>query len=87
MAIQTLTHATAPASQAQTGALLPLHVTPPPLRAHLVLIADDEASNRGLLSMVLKSAGLHCEEVADGILALEALAARPFDLDVKAGRG
>ncbi len=30
--------------------------------------------------MVLRHAGLYCEEAADGVLALEALHARPFDL-------
>jgi response regulator RpfG family c-di-GMP phosphodiesterase len=44
------------------------------------LIVDDEAANRTLLSMVLTSAGLHCEEAADGVLALEALRERLFDL-------
>ncbi len=47
---------------------------------HRVLIVDDEPSNRTLLAIVLRHAGWHCEEAADGVLALEAMRARPFDL-------
>jgi response regulator RpfG family c-di-GMP phosphodiesterase len=54
----------------------------PAARAHCVLIVDDEAPNRNLFSAVLTSFGLHCEEAADGVLALEALQARRFDLVV-----
>jgi CheY-like chemotaxis protein len=54
----------------------------PAARAHRVLIVDDEAPNRNLFSAVLISFGLHCEEAADGVLALEALQARQFDLVV-----
>jgi len=41
------------------------------LRANRVLIVDDEALNRSLLSMVLTSSGFQCEEAVDGVAALE----------------
>jgi putative two-component system response regulator len=55
---------------------------PQSAHVHRILIVDDEASNRGLIAMVLASSGFQCEEAADGVLALEALRERPFDLVV-----
>jgi len=56
----------------------------PPQSAHVhrILIVDDENSNRTVFSMMLASSGLQCEEAPDGVLALEAIHARPFDLVV-----
>jgi len=54
--------------------------TPLPKKIYRILIVDDEASNRSLLTMVLRGCGYYCEEAADGVLALEALRAHPFDL-------
>ena len=54
--------------------------TPLPMKIHRILIVDDETANRSMLALVLNASGYYCEEAADGVLALEALAARPFDL-------
>src|ERR1051326_4926810 len=55
-------------------------MVPQAVEAQRILIVDDEASNRSMLSLVLKAAEYHCEETADGVLALEALRSSPCDL-------
>jgi response regulator RpfG family c-di-GMP phosphodiesterase len=50
------------------------------LDKHQVLIVDDEAVNRNLCRLVLESAGNQCAEAGDGLEALTALAAKPYDL-------
>jgi response regulator RpfG family c-di-GMP phosphodiesterase/tRNA A-37 threonylcarbamoyl transferase component Bud32 len=47
---------------------------------HRVLVVDDEPGIRTFCSLALRSDGVECEEAADGLKALAALAARPFDL-------
>ncbi|HEY1377262.1 MAG TPA: HD domain-containing phosphohydrolase [Gemmataceae bacterium] len=47
---------------------------------HRVLVVDDEGGIRTFCSLALRADGIECEEAADGVKALEALAARPFDL-------
>jgi two-component system response regulator HydG len=51
-------------------------------RRELVLLADDEALSREFLQEALQSFGLEVHAVADGALAITALAQRPFDLVV-----
>lgn len=63
-----------------TGTGLPALESRNPAVKYRILIVDDEVPNRSLLSAVLTSAGFYCEEAGDGVLALTALAARPFDL-------
>ena len=60
--------APAPAPAAETPAALGA----PPARPH-VLVVDDEAALRGLLVMVLESAGYETVEAADGAVAVEYL--------------
>ena len=67
----------------QTGDVPPQSATVYPDRGsspHRVLIVDDEASNRNLCRMVLEPEGLQCDEAADGLAALEALATNRYDL-------
>ena len=45
-----------------------------------ILIADDDASNREVLAYYLRRQGYDVHPVADGELALAAIAARPFAL-------
>ena len=45
-----------------------------------ILIADDDASNREVLSYYLRRQGFDIHAVADGELALAAIAERPFAL-------
>jgi len=47
---------------------------------HTVLVADDEASIRHVLSLVLTEQGYEVRAVADGEEALRELAARPYDV-------
>lgn len=49
-------------------------------RAPRVLVVDDEAGIRGLLSKVCQRLGYHCDSAADGAEALEKLRALPFDV-------
>jgi CheY-like chemotaxis protein len=44
-----------------------------------ILIVDDYAANRKLLRVQLETEGFFVAEAADGLQALEVLAARPFD--------
>jgi response regulator RpfG family c-di-GMP phosphodiesterase/serine/threonine protein kinase len=64
------------------AARLPENEMPTAGHVHRILIVDDEKSNRMVFSMMLASPGLQCEAAADGVLALEALHAQPFDLVV-----
>ena len=43
---------------------------------------DDEADIRFFTSLALKAAGLCCDQAADGLEALEAIAQTPYDLIV-----
>ncbi|HEX4064766.1 MAG TPA: response regulator [Acidobacteriaceae bacterium] len=52
--------------------------TPP--RRHQILIADDRASSRELLRLVLERAGYEVIEAEDGQVALERARANPPDL-------
>lgn len=52
--------------------------TPP--RRHQILIADDRASSRELLHLVLERAGYEVIEAEDGQVALERARANPPDL-------
>jgi response regulator RpfG family c-di-GMP phosphodiesterase len=45
-----------------------------------VLVVDDEAGMRTLVTMVLQAEGLHCGEAANGLEALEILGTKRFDL-------
>lgn len=54
--------------------------TPVDARAHRVLIVDDEADLRMMCRFSLESEGLVCEEASNGVEALVAARARPFDL-------
>jgi putative two-component system response regulator len=56
--------------------------TPIPKKMHRILVVDDEQANRSSIAMRLVACGYYCEEAADGVIALEILAARPFDLVV-----
>jgi response regulator RpfG family c-di-GMP phosphodiesterase len=47
---------------------------------HRVLIADDEPGIRTFCSLALRADGIECEEASDGLKALAALAAKPYDL-------
>ena len=49
----------------------------PPAR---VLIVDDSEHNRSLVRLLLEEVGLRCEEAENGRVALERVAAEPFDL-------
>ncbi len=49
-------------------------------RVNRVLIADDEAPIRMMCRHALAAEGIHCEEARDGLEALTALGAGPFDL-------
>jgi response regulator RpfG family c-di-GMP phosphodiesterase len=51
-----------------------------PKAGHRVLVVDDEAGIRTFCSLALRTEGIECEEAVDGLKALDALAARPFDL-------
>jgi putative two-component system response regulator len=51
-------------------------------RVHRVLIVDDEDSNGTMFSLMMTTWGLECEVAANGLLALEAVHARRFDLVV-----
>ena len=65
------------------GPVIPgLSAGPEPLahREYQILIVDDEEEIRSLCQQVLAQDDLHCATAASGALALEALAARPFDL-------
>jgi signal transduction histidine kinase/DNA-binding response OmpR family regulator len=45
-----------------------------------VLVAEDNVVNQRVVGALLRRAGVHCEIVGDGQAAIEALAARRFDL-------
>jgi response regulator RpfG family c-di-GMP phosphodiesterase/serine/threonine protein kinase len=47
---------------------------------HRVLVVDDEAGIRTFCSLALRTDGVECQEVSDGQAAIEAIAARSFDL-------
>jgi putative two-component system response regulator len=67
----------------QTGDLPPQSTIANPDRGsgpHRVLVVDDEASNRTLCRMLLEPEGLRCDEAADGLAALDALATNRYDL-------
>jgi response regulator RpfG family c-di-GMP phosphodiesterase len=49
---------------------------------HDLLIVDDDPQTRKLCSWALTSGDLRCDEAPDGFQALEAIAARPYDLVV-----
>jgi len=51
-------------------------------RRELVLLADDETLSREFLQEAMQSFGLEVHAVADGALAIDALAHQPFDLVV-----
>jgi response regulator RpfG family c-di-GMP phosphodiesterase/serine/threonine protein kinase len=54
---------------------------PPTVRGrHRALVVDDESAIRTLCALALRADGIECEEACDGVAALEALAARPFDM-------
>jgi response regulator RpfG family c-di-GMP phosphodiesterase/tRNA A-37 threonylcarbamoyl transferase component Bud32 len=70
-----------PAAASAPVVLPPLTpVTPTNRRQHRVLIADDEAGIRTFCALALRADAVECQEVADGLAALEVLADRPFDL-------
>ncbi len=52
----------------------------PHVRAQRVLVVDDMASNRDVLSLMLESKGYICREAADGYAALAALERQAFDI-------
>jgi two-component system sensor histidine kinase/response regulator len=54
--------------------------TPFPLFRGRVLVVDDDISSRQLAEKILRRFGCQIESVDDGVKALEALAARKFDL-------
>jgi response regulator RpfG family c-di-GMP phosphodiesterase/tRNA A-37 threonylcarbamoyl transferase component Bud32 len=47
---------------------------------HRVLVVDDQPGIRTFCSLALRSDGVECVEAGDGLRALEALTAKPFDL-------
>jgi response regulator RpfG family c-di-GMP phosphodiesterase len=49
-------------------------------RAHRVLIADDTRMVRSFCAHTLQEAGIECEQVENGVLALEAIRTKAFDL-------
>ena len=49
-------------------------------RPQRVLVVDDSATSRRFCAYVLQEAGIPCDEVADGVQALRALASEPYDL-------
>ncbi|MBV9125502.1 MAG: response regulator [Planctomycetes bacterium] len=51
-----------------------------PLRTHAILIVDDEAVSRTLCRFALEEEGWDCGEAEDGVQAIEALQAKPYDL-------
>jgi len=51
-----------------------------PLTGHRVLIADDEPSIRHICRLTLEAENLVCDEVVNGVEAMEAVQARPYDL-------
>jgi putative two-component system response regulator len=55
-------------------------VTPPSSAKRRVLIVDDERMMRAFARSALECDGLECEEAEDGMVALELIHARPFDL-------
>src|SRR5439155_13995343 len=57
----------------------PLHALPP-ARVPRVLIVDDESDIRTFCRLALATDGIPCDEAADGAVALERLAATPYDL-------
>jgi putative two-component system response regulator len=50
------------------------------LRVSQVLVVDDEPSNCSLCRLILAQEGIHCDEAANGILALEAVHKKSYDL-------
>jgi response regulator RpfG family c-di-GMP phosphodiesterase len=49
-------------------------------RHHRVLVVDDESGIRTFCSLALRADGVECHDTADGLKALEMLAAKPYDL-------
>jgi response regulator RpfG family c-di-GMP phosphodiesterase/serine/threonine protein kinase len=49
-------------------------------RVHRVLIVDDESDNRNLCGFGLTTEGIVCDEAANGVLALEAIKTKRYDL-------
>jgi response regulator RpfG family c-di-GMP phosphodiesterase len=49
-------------------------------RVHRVLVVDDEAGIRTFCTLALRADGIECDEAADGLKALDALAAKASDL-------
>jgi response regulator RpfG family c-di-GMP phosphodiesterase len=49
-------------------------------RSHRILIVDDDGDIRAFCKALLESESLACDEAADGVAALEATAARRYDL-------
>ena len=48
-----------------------------------VLIVDDEPAIRGLARLTLTRLGLHCDEAANGILALKSVANHAYDVKLR----
>jgi DNA-binding response OmpR family regulator len=51
-----------------------------PSPTHRILVADDEAAIRRLITTVLLGSGYHVDAAEDGAAAWEALQAKPYDL-------
>lgn len=58
------------------GAPLQGHARP----GHRILVVDDEAAIRRLMTAVLTGSGYHVDAAEDGAVAWEALQAKPYDL-------
>lgn len=49
-------------------------------RLHQVLVVDDESDTRNLCRLALQAEGIPCDESANGVLALQAIQAKRYDL-------
>jgi response regulator RpfG family c-di-GMP phosphodiesterase len=59
---------------------VPINAVPEGARVHRVLIVDDEPAVRKVCRFALEAEDLNCDEAANGVLALEALRQRSYDL-------
>jgi response regulator RpfG family c-di-GMP phosphodiesterase len=92
---QTVMRALLPFLKHQSREILPAHPTANPMAAakcavpaepsanpalHRLLIVDDESGIRNFCRFALETEGILCEEAANGVLALEAIEGKSFDL-------